>query len=366
MRTFARQTCVMTQRSPSTFGLSPKVYVVVLNYNGWEDTLECLESLAKLTYDNYQVVVVDNCSPNDSLRYVREWAEGKRPAGSPEDGVLKHLSYPPVAKPIRYVTYSRQEAEQGRGDTDPESLILIQTEANLGFAGGNNVALRYVLQRGDADYVWLLNNDTVAEPDCLSHLVQRHAAGVSERVGIVGGKVRYYHNPAMIQCVAGAYYNRWLGYSRQIGNHQVDRGQYDRVALRPDLIIGACMLVSVNFLKTVGLLNEEYFLYFEEQDWAERARRKGFTLAYTTRAVVYHKEGGTIGANQWQGSSRYSDFYSARSKMLFTERYFGRLTRLTVTLGFVATIVNRLRRKQFDRIGMLTKVILNPHGSRLN
>lgn len=344
--------------------VSPKVYIVVLNYNGWADTLECLESLAKLTFSRYQVIVVDNFSKNDSISYLQKWATGHQPVLLPEDSTLHHLSYPPVAKPIPYKVYSREEAEAGGNRDDKNALILIQTGANLGFAGGNNVALRYVLNKGDADYVWLLNNDTVVEPDSLAHLVQCHVAAKSDRVGIVGGKIRYYHDPAVLQCIAGAYYNKWLGYSRQIGNHQVDQGQYDRVSVRPDLIIGACMLVSTYFLKEVGLLNEEYFLYFEEQDWAERAKRKGFTLQYTTQAIVYHKEGGTIGASQWNGNSRFSDFYFARSKILFTERYFGYLIRFTVKSGFILTIINRLRRKQFDRVPMLLNIILNPHECR--
>ncbi len=268
----------MVQRTYPASGLAPKVYVVVLNYNGWQDTLECLESLTKLTYAHYRVIVVDNCSTNDSFLYIQEWAAGKRLAVVPESSALTYLSSPPVEKPVKYVSYARIEAETGGSESDGESLVLIQTGSNLGFAGGNNVALRYVLAKGDAAYVWLLNNDTVVEPDSLSHLVQRHVAAEPEQVGIVGAKVRYYHNPAMIQCIAGAYYNKWLGYSRQIGNHQIDRGQFDTDTVRPDLILGACMLVSTHFLQTVGLLNEEYFLYFEEQDWAESDKRQGLKL----------------------------------------------------------------------------------------
>lgn len=339
---------------------SPKVYIVVLNYNGWADTIECLESLAKLTFSRYQVIVVDNFSENDSLSYIQAWAEGHQALMLPEDNALRHLTQPLLTKPIPYRLYSRWDTESTEEKANTDDLILIQTGANLGFAGGNNVALRYVLRQGDADYVWLLNNDTVVEPDSLSHLVQCHADDPSRQAGIVGAKVRYYHDPAVIQCIAGAYYNKWLGYSHQIGNHEVDQGQYDRDTLRPDLIIGACMLVSAHFLRVVGLLNEEYFLYFEEQDWAERAKRKGFRLRYTTQAVIYHKEGGTIGASQWKGNSRFSDFYSARSKLLFTERYFSGLILLMVRLSFIITIINRIRRGQIDRVPMLLRTLMNP------
>ncbi|MCC5612778.1 glycosyltransferase family 2 protein, partial [Nostoc sp. CHAB 5834] len=327
--------------------LIPKVYIVLLNYNGWTDTLECLESLAKLTFPYYQIIVADNCSDNNSIQHIQEWANGVRQSVQNPANTLCYLSNPPTGKPISHKLYSRAEAELGGDRNDRSSLILIQTGANLGFAGGNNVALRYILARGDGEYVWMLNNDTVVEPGSLTHLVDCYKRHKAENVGIVGAKVRYYHNPAIIQCIAGASYNKWIGYSHQIGNQEFDQGQYDTETAKPDLIIGACMLVSTQFLKATGLLNEEYFLYFEEQDWSERARRKGYTLAYTTKAIIYHKEGGTIGASQWKGNSPLSDFYFTRSKLLFTEKYHSKLTLLLVKLSLAATLLNRLWRKQF-------------------
>lgn len=342
----------------------PKVYIVVLNYNGWQDTIECLESLSRLTYANYEIIIVDNHSRDNSVQCIQEWAEGDRVVMREESNPLRHLSHPPVEKPLHYAVYDADEIDRERTTPDNPALTILCTNANLGFAGGNNVGLQYALEKGDADYIWLLNNDTVVTPDSLSRLVDCYTHDATQRVGLVGCKIKYYHLPEVIQCVAGSYYNKWLGYSRQIGNHETDRGQYDNIAVRPDLINGACMLVSVPFLQSVGLLNEEYFLYFEEQDWAERARRHGFTLSYSTKAVIYHKEGTTIGGGQWRGNTRFSDFYFSRSKLLFTERYFNRLTVLSVKAAFLLTIANRLRRGQFDRVSMIMKIIMNPRSSR--
>lgn len=342
----------------------PKVYIVVLNYNGWADTIECLESLSRLTYANYQIIVVDNHSKDNSVQHIREWTEGKRAVALEESNLLRHLSYPPVDKPLPFALYKPDETGHQLTAPNDQALTILCSDANLGFAGGNNVGLRYALKQGDADYIWLLNNDTVVTPDSLSQLVECYTHDATQRVGLVGCKIKYYHLPDVIQCVAGSYYNKWLGYSRQIGNHETDRGQYDDVAMQPDLINGACMLVSVPFLQSVGLLNEEYFLYFEEQDWAERARRHGFTLSYSAKAVIYHKEGTTIGGGQWRGNTRFSDFYFSRSKLLFTERYFNRLTVLSVKAAFLLTIANRLRRGQFDRVSMIMKIIMNPRSSR--
>ncbi len=162
----------------------PKVYILILNYNGWSDTLECLESVFRNSYPNYQVVVLDNGSPNSSMKRIKEWAEGKQEPLCPESThPLYHLSHPHIKKPIPYVYYTREEAEHGDnfeleeelvGDrenkkTNPNihslpcsqispsthyPLILIQTGDNLGFAGGNNVGIRYVFAKGD--YVLLL------------------------------------------------------------------------------------------------------------------------------------------------------------------------------------------------------------------
>jgi len=113
-------------------------------------------------------------------------------------------------------------------------------------------------------------------------------------------------------------------------------------------------------------MNEEYFLYFEEQDWAERAKRKGFLLSYCSQGIIYHKEGATIGGSQKRGSSRFSDFYFTRSKLLFTRRYFDNLTYLVVNLALILTIGNRIRKGQFDRIPLIIKIAMNPRNARFS
>ena len=208
-----------------------------MNWNGWRDTDACLESLARLEYTNYQIVVVDNASADGSEEKLRE----------------RH----------------------------PE-LTLLQSGANLGFAGGNNVGLRYALDRG-AEYVWLLNNDTLVEPDALTQLVaktQREPA-----LGLCGSTLLYEAQRDTVQALGGAHYNRWLGTVAHLGQHEPWPQKLDteklerRVEGRLSYLIGASMLASRRFLETVGLLQPDYFLYFEELDWAARARGR-FRLGY--------------------------------------------------------------------------------------
>src|SRR5450631_1463343 len=117
-----------------------KVYILILNWNGWQDTIECLETVFRNDYPNYQVIVCDNDSTDSSLDKIKAWAEGRLEPKNVENEYLRALSSPPVAKPVTYREYSRTRAEKGGAADDGDvSLILIQTGANLGFAGGNNV-----------------------------------------------------------------------------------------------------------------------------------------------------------------------------------------------------------------------------------
>jgi len=160
----------------------PKVYIILLNYNNWADTIECLESVLRNDYPNYQVIVVDNNSPNNSMEYLKAWAEGRIDVWVNPNNPLRNLSFPPVPKPIPYVYYTREEAEKCKnldleekfksdipeGVTTKYPIVFIQSGNNLGFAGGNNVGIRYALIKNDFDSVILLNNDTVIKGEAIS------------------------------------------------------------------------------------------------------------------------------------------------------------------------------------------------------
>ena len=159
--------------------MNKKVYIILLNYNGWKDTIECLESILKNNYDNYQIIVVDNDSPNKSMGYIINWAEGKQEVVYDENSQLKHLSQPHEQKPLNYVFYTKEEALKG-GVRDKElklnnPIIFIQSDENGGFAAGNNVGIKYALAKDDFEYIWLLNNDTVIENNTLSKFVKSFA-----------------------------------------------------------------------------------------------------------------------------------------------------------------------------------------------
>lgn len=276
-----------------------KVSVLLLNWNGWQDTIECLESLSKSTGVAFRIVVCDNGSQDNSLDKIAAWAN---------------------AKDTRFTLYDRAQAESGGLVSENAPLVLIQTGANLGFAGGNNVGLRYCLAHGGFDYVWVLNNDTVVAPDALQHLVARMQQ--DPNIGMCGSKLVFYHQRDQVQAYGGSAFDARRGVVVPIGQFAPVGTACDVAAVEAQTayVVGASMLVSTRFLQTVGLMCEDYFLYFEEIDWAFRAKGK-FTLAYADASVVWHKEGGSIGSSSTKEPSATSTKYLYRNRVIFNWRY---------------------------------------------
>lgn len=333
-----------------------KVYIIILNWNGWKDTIECLESIFRLDYENYRVVICDNNSSDGSLEYIKAWADGRLCSYVPQDNPLRHLSFPPRPKPIPYQLFDRNDAETCVSDSNCP-LIIIQTGANLGFAGGNNVGLRFALNRNDFEYAWLLNNDTSVRCDTLCQMVATMAS--NQLVGICGSTILHYRHPEVIQVAGGVNYNKWFGTGRKLGASKKIDGPININAIESqmDYVEGASMLVSINFLKRVGLISEEYFLYFEEIDWAMRARGL-CSLAYAPGSFVYHKEGASIGSScNPLEKSIVSEFYFMSSRLLFSKKFFP-LSLLTIYLVMVIAIFNRIRRHQWDRVLLILKLLV--------
>ncbi len=338
--------------------MSDKVYIVLLNWNTWYHTLECLESLFKSDFPEWQIVVCDNASTDQSIEKIKAWADGNLDVlTKPHTSILPLVS-PPIAKPIPY----RESPHLEQQESTPLKncpLVLLQTPQNLGFAGGNNVALQYILQQEDCGYVWLLNNDTVVQPDTLSQMVKK--IQTDAQYGLCGSTVAYYHDPSKIQARGGNAYTPWIGRTKHVGfldpvSQAADEAE---IEAQMDCVLGASMLVTHSFINEIGLMGDRYFLYFEELDWALRAKER-YRLAYASQSIVYHKEGGTIGGgNRDRSQKSYTaDFFELRNRLLITRIYFP-FALPTVCLGLFVTLFNRIRRRQWNRIGMIFKVVVD-------
>ncbi|GGF62862.1 glycosyltransferase family 2 protein [Alteromonas lipolytica] len=336
----------------------PKVRIVILNWNGWRDTVECLESVFKLNYPNFQVIVCDNDSSDDSVKNIVDWTRGVLPVVPGRCHPLPHLIIPPVAKPLSYQCYNREDVDNGVCDESP--LVIIQTQGNLGFAGGNNVGIRFAMQQG-CDYVWLLNNDTVVEADALCQMV-KHSSALRAR-GIkntCGSSVHFYDDPNVIQALGGASFNRWTGIASQTLGRFLKRGDnidHGRYQQRLDYITGCSWLIPEDFLTQIGLMEEKYFLYYEEIDWVLRSKQH-YALTYAPESLVYHKEGSSIGSKTLnRPASMLSDFYLARNKFLLAKK-FTPWALPVVYLSTLLQVFNRVKQGYLKKALLLTKVML--------
>jgi GT2 family glycosyltransferase len=335
------------------------IYVIIVNWNNWNLTLACLESVFRSDYSNYRVIVCDNNSHDSSLSFLEAWADGTLNLCVPPDFHLRDYVYPPVPKPLECRRYKKIDAEKGGDIKDKGSrLILVSNGANLGFAGGNNVGLRYALARNDFEYVWLLNNDTVVTPDALSQLAWRMSQ--SSDAGICGSTLLYYAKPHVVQAYGGGIYNKWFSYSRHIGagNNSNMSINADSVESRMNYVVGASMFLPRKFLREIGLMEEQYFLYFEDLDWATRAKKR-YKLAFAPASIVYHSEGKSTGAgdNPWR-KSLMSDYYFIRSRLMFTRKFYPAALP-TMYLGLVVTILRRLIRRQYGRVWMIIRLLFD-------
>jgi len=295
----------------------PLVAIILLNWNSRLDTLECLESVFRLNYPNFRVLVCDNDSSDGSLDSIEDWAAGNMPVAPASKEYVWLLSQPRPKKILSCVRHTRAQAEAAAVQPVDSDLVLIETGANLGFAGGNNVGIRFAQNVLHADYVWLLNTDTVADPWALTAMVAR--AQKSETFGMVGSSLIYYWQPHTVQALGGASLDirntriRHIGDGSPVADIPLDGSQ---VESQMAYVIGASMLVSRKFIEQVGLMCEDYFLYYEEVDWALRAKNK-FKLGYTPESKVFHKVGGASRRVASTASLRYM----WRNRIRFVARF---------------------------------------------
>lgn len=268
-----------------------RVAVVILNWNGWKDTISCLESVHGQDYLNFYTVLVDNASTDDS-----------------------------VARLKRAVP----------------NVELLQTGANLGFGGGCNAGIRFALDSG-ADYIWLVNSDAVADPGALSALVR--VAEENPSLGSVGSVLYEADQPDKIQLWGGARVNLWTGNSR----HQL-------VSNLPDFISGASLLLRRAALQEVGLFDEKaFFMYWEDTDIHFRLRKAGWQLAVAADSRLWHKQSASLGKQ-----SALLDQYFIQSGVRFLKRH-APFPFIPISLMLARMLLKRLVTGQFGRTKAVLK-----------
>lgn len=263
---------------------SPFVVATVLNYNGWKDAVECVNSLLSSSYANLKIVVIDNCSTDNSVDELSRLADGKR-------------------------------------------VELVKTDANLGSAGGTAFAIRHAM-KNNADFIFALSNDLVVPADAIDALVN---AMVSDHaIGVISPKIMYYDRPERIWS-CGFLMNHWLARGTDLVN-RVRRSGHNAEILDVDMLIGGVMFLRRALLEQVGFVDERYFFQNEEYEFFDRIRKGGWRVKVAMNTSVLHKVGQTIGTESYD---RW--YYGTRNRLLYIRESLPLLQRITAKSFFYGT-----------------------------
>ena len=285
----------------------PKVSIIILNWNGKEDTIECLESLKNITYPNYEILIVDNGSTDGSTEFFEK-------------------KYP--------------------------SIEIIKNQENLGFAEGNNVGVYKVIERG-TEYLLLLNNDTIVDPEFLTELVV--VAESNERIGIVGPMIYFYDKKDVIQSF-GSKFIKFTGKIYTYGCGLQDKGQFNKTEEK-ELITGCVMLINKEVIEKIGCFDPVYFAYWEDVDLCTRTLKSNYKIVVTPKSKVWHKgsksTGGYMNKNAYYYHVRNSIYYYYKNRPKLYAIYIVYL----LSIYFISLIGFSIIKNKFDLLESFIKGI---------
>lgn len=295
-----------------------KVAIIILNYNGADDTISCVESILKhVSYSNYRVFVADNCSPNGCFEKI-------------------HNSF-----------------------KDNPIVVCLQTGANKGFAYGNNFAIKNAMETYKPDYYWILNNDTLLIDDAVTK--QCSYFQNNSNIGILGVNLLYFTHPDIVQACAGSTFDNSTMISRHLYNgiNKFDIPDTSVIEHELSFVSGASMFVSSDFIADTGLLSEDYFLYYEELDWVHRMNKQKYKLSFCRDAFILHKEGASIGSSSMhRAASAFSVYHICRSRLLFCSKYYP-MQRYSVLIRMARYLFSSFFKFQYSVAFSIFKAMLN-------
>jgi GT2 family glycosyltransferase len=281
----------------------PNICIIILNWNGKQDTLHCLASLGKLAYPSFEVVVVDNGSTDGSVAAIK---------------------------------------------TDFPKVTILETGENLGYAGGNNVGIQYGLTK-NSDWILLLNNDTEVDPDFLNGFAT--AIQKQPHVGIWGGKPILFSDRARLDHFGGKW-NSQTGQFDLIGLRQLDNPDHKPEPL--DYVTGCAILVKKQVFETVGLFEPKFFLFWEEADLCMRAKQAGYCLDVCLEAKLFHKVSASF-----TGGKPHTTYFWWRNRLLWIERNCSRKDRFKLAMRVLIPEILRLYKlKQLKSIQLKLKQLI--------
>lgn len=264
----------------------PKVSIILLNYNGAVDTIDCLQSLKKVSYLNYNIIIIDNASSDDSMEKIEHYFQEQA-----------HEKYSIFSSPDEAMHNKQQGAKYS----------LVQTGCNGGYGYGNNVGIKYALKIG-ADYVLLLNNDTIIDSGFLEPMV--YMCEEDKSIGIASGKIYFYDKPDVIW-FGGGNYNKYTGNLKHINYNKKDTNSL--IHEHSTFITGCLCLIPKFIFEKVGYINEEYFMYAEDLEYSQRVLKSGYKLKVSQKSCIWHKVGGSSGGEL----TEFSVYWTTKNRLRF-------------------------------------------------
>jgi len=320
------------------------ISIIILNWQSWRDTLTCLDSLKKLTYaGSISIIVCDNGSEDESFPQILKWAQ-------------QHYA------PSEISVFYPGEGDGAKCNNNSPFTIhhspftIIQTGANLGFAGGNNVGLCYALANQPCEYIWLLNNDTVVDTHALAALSKY--ATIHPQVALLGSTIIDYYQRDTVQCAGGCYYFPMLTVFKYVlGGQPLDKVMQTNETINFDYVYGAAMFFKVEALRKVGLLNEEYFLFYEELDYTQRLKPHGYDIGWCKDSFVYHKGSASVGSTHEGNRDKLcrANYYENLSTLKYTANFHKYLLPIIMIVRFLGKSLALIRRGDFYLFAPLLK-----------
>ena len=301
---------------------SKKVCTIILNWNNWRHTTECLDSLVAATICPDTIIVCDNGSIDESLDRICDWIKER-------------------GKRVFQIADDKSIAFDFNGYKS--SFVLIKNTINLGYSGGNNQGISYALAAQQFDFIWILNNDTLVAQDCLEKLV---LCAKESEAGIIGSTIVYSSNPEKVQCAGGCRYSPITSiFHHVMGGKPLARVLEIQSQPEIDYIYGASLFIRTEVFEKCGLLNEEFFLFYEEMDFCRRARASGYRLFWCQESIVQHKVSQSVGSPECDDKEKKikANYHENLSTLLYTKlhhknilffvmvfRFFGKLAKIAV------------------------------------
>ena len=295
-----------------------KFSIIIVHFSSIQDTKSCLQSLYDLSYKEFDIVIVDNSTSINNTFPVKEILT--------EDFIVLE--------------------ENRKWSINEYSTITYIRTINKGFSHANNIGITYAFQNLSFDWIWLLNNDTEVESQSLS-VIDSYVNNTNKKIGIVGHDIFYLSDKTKLQGIGGTF-----SFKLFLGNNLVPKS-YNKETCNECFnqsaayILGASMFVKKEFIEDVGLMDEDYFLYYEEIDWAWRGKLKNWQIGYCHSAKIFHKEGASIGSSySLSTKSGLATYHGIRSKMLFIKKHFPHKKNVRIFLVLIS-IANRIIKGKF-------------------